>query len=281
MIKTSKQLKDKVRNMSGSDSTKAQTYIRNFIMERFLERIAVSPYRNHFVLKGGMLVAAVIGMDMRATMDIDTTVQSLTLTTENAKKIIEDIIAVDIQDGVEFRITKISDIMEEHDYPGVRFVLESMFDHMRQVIKIDISTGDIITPSAVEFSYKLMFEERFISLLAYNTETLLAEKLETIMARGTTNTRMRDFYDIHIICQQKDVDGEILKRAFQATSKKRGTTEMIGQFSTILENIGLNGIMQRDWENYKRNSFFVGDLTWEDLMQSIKSLAVKVCNNSN
>jgi hypothetical protein len=145
--------------MSGSDSTKAQTYIRNFIMERFLERIAVSPYRNHFVLKGGMLVAAVIGMDMRATMDIDTTVQSLTLTTENAKKIIEDIIAVDIQDGVEFRITKISDIMEEHDYPGVRFVLESMFDHMRQVIKIDISTGDIITPSAVEFSYKLMFEE--------------------------------------------------------------------------------------------------------------------------
>jgi predicted nucleotidyltransferase component of viral defense system len=206
MIKTSKQLKDKVRNMSGSDSTKAQTFIRNFIMERFLERIAVSPYRNYFVLKGGMLVAAVIGLDMRATMDIDTTVQSLTLTTDNAKKIIEDIIALDIQDGVEFQITKISDIMEEHDYPGVRFVLEATFDHMRQAIKIDISTGDIITPSAVEFSYKLMFEERFISLWAYNTETLLAEKLETIMARGTTNTRMRDFYDIHIICQQEDVD---------------------------------------------------------------------------
>jgi predicted nucleotidyltransferase component of viral defense system len=276
MIKTSKQLKDKVKNLSGSDSTKAQTLIRNFIMERFLERISLSSYRNNFVLKGGMLVAAVMGLDMRATMDIDTTVRSLTLTTENAKKMIEDIIAVEVPDGVEFRITKISDIMEDHDYPGIRFMLEATLDRMRQAIKIDISTGDVITPTAVEFSYKLMFEERSISLWTYNIETLLAEKLETIMARGTANTRMRDFYDIHIISKQEEVDADILKRAFLATSKKRGTEEMIAQFSSILENVEQDLSMQRDWENYKRDSFFVGDLSWRDLLLSVRELASKV-----
>jgi predicted nucleotidyltransferase component of viral defense system len=245
-------------------------------MERFLERIALSPYRNNFVLKGGMLVAAVIGLDMRATMDIDTTVRSLTLTTENAKKMIEDIIAVEVPDGVEFRITKISDIMEDHDYPGIRFMLEATLDRMRQAIKIDISTGDVITPTAVEFSYKLMFEERSISLWTYNIETLLAEKLETIMARGTANTRMRDFYDIHIISKQEEVDADILKRAFLATSKKRGTEEMIAQFSSILENVEQDLSMQRDWENYKRDSFFVGDLSWRDLLLSVRELASKV-----
>ena len=199
MIKTAAQLKAKVRNLSGGDSRKAQTLIRNYIMERFLERISLSPYRNNFILKGGMLVAAVVGLDTRATMDIDTTVKSLNLSKENAIKIVQDIIAVDIPDGVQFRITKVTDIMEEHDYPGIRFMLVASLDTMLQAIKIDISTGDVITPGAVEYSYNLMFEERAISLWTYNLETLLAEKLETIMARGIANTRMRDFYDIHVI----------------------------------------------------------------------------------
>lgn len=125
------------------------------------------------------------------------------------KKIVEDIIAVEIQDGVSFKITKVSDIMEGHDYPGIRFIMEASLDRLRQSIKIDISTGDVITPGAIEFSYKLMFEERSISLWTYNLETLLAEKLETIMARGITNTRMRDFYDIHIILQQEQIESGV------------------------------------------------------------------------
>lgn len=140
-----------------------------------------------------MLVSAVVGLDTRATMDIDTTVKSLELSKENAIKIVEEIIAVEIPDGVHFTITKVTDIMEEHDYPGIRFMLETSLENLRQAIKIDISTGDIITPGAVEYSYKLMFEDRAISLWTYNLETLLAEKLETIMARGPVNTRMRDF----------------------------------------------------------------------------------------
>jgi predicted nucleotidyltransferase component of viral defense system len=191
-------------------------------------------------------------------------------------KMIEDIISVEVPDSVEFRISKISDIMEGHDYPGIRFMLEATLDRMRQAIKIDISTGDVITPTAVEFSYKLMFEERSISLWTYNIETLLAEKLETIMARGTANTRMRDFYDIHIISKQEDVDADILKSAFQATSKKRETLEMITQFSAILESVDQNPAMQKDWENYKRDSFFVGDLYWSEVMLSVRKLASKV-----
>ena len=138
MIRTATQLKAKVRNLSGSDSTKAQTLIRNYIMERFLERIALSKYRNNFILKGGILVSAVVGLDTRSTMDIDSTVKSLELSKENAIKIVNEIIAVDIPDGVCFTITRVTDIMEEHDYPGIRFTLEATLDNLRQIIKVDM-----------------------------------------------------------------------------------------------------------------------------------------------
>lgn len=276
MIRTATQLKAKVRNLSGGDSTKAQTLIRNFIMERFLERIALSQYRNNFILKGGMLVAAVVGLDTRATMDIDTTVRSLNLDKESATRTIEDIISVEIPDGVQFQITKVTDIMEEHDYPGIRFMLEATLDKMRQAIKIDISTGDIITPRAVEYSYKLMFEDRAISLWTYNLETLLAEKLETIMARGTANTRMRDFYDIHVINHQESFDKEVLRKAFLATSEKRDSTIQIPDFRDILSSVESDEAMQTQWESFKTDSFFVGELSWEDVMESVKELAEAV-----
>jgi predicted nucleotidyltransferase component of viral defense system len=250
--------------------------IRNFIMERFLERIALSQYRNNFILKGGMLVAAVVGLETRATMDIDTTVKSLNLTKDNAIKIVEEIIALDLSDGVQFQITRITDIMEEHDYPGIRFMLEATLDKLRQAIKIDISTGDIITPGAVKYSYKLMFEERAISLWTYNMETLLAEKLETIMARGTANTRMRDFYDIHVISGQKNFDMEILKRAFLATSAKRNTTSQIPEFKNTLYTVETDNNMWKQWNSFREESFFVGELSWNEVMDSVKVLAGKV-----
>lgn len=276
MISSAMQLKAKIRNISGGDSAKAQTLIRNFAMERFLERIALSRYRNNFILKGGMLVSAIVGLDTRATMDIDTTVKSLDLSKENAVRIIEDIIAVEIPDGVHFAITKVTDIMEEHDYAGVRFMLMATMDNVRQAIKIDISTGDVITPAAVEYSYQLMFEDRAISLWTYNLETLLAEKLETIMARGTANTRMRDFYDIYAISQQETVNADVLRDAFLVTSSKRNTTDQIVDFKSILDAVESDDTMRNQWENFRQNSFFVGELSWEDVMQSVRQLATAV-----
>ncbi|WP_308681487.1 nucleotidyl transferase AbiEii/AbiGii toxin family protein [Stomatobaculum longum] len=276
MIRTAIQLKAKVRNLSGGDRKKAQTLIRNFIMERFLERITRSQYRNNFILKGGMLVAAIVGLDTRATMDIDTTVKSLNLTKDNAVNIVEDIIAIDLSDGVQFQITKVTDIMEERDYPGIRFMLETTMDKMRQAIKIDISTGDIITPGAVEYAYNLMFEDRAIFLWTYNMETLLTEKLETIMARGTANTRMRDFYDIHVISHQETFDRNILKKAFLATSAKRNTIDQIPDFRTILSTVEADDSMRKQWESFREDSFFVGELSWNEVMASVKVLAEDV-----
>lgn len=272
MIRTATQLKAKIRNLSGGDNDRARMLIRNFVMERFLERVALSPYRNNFVLKGGMLVAAVVGLETRATMDIDTTVKSLPLSMENARRVVEDIIRTDVPDGVTFAITKVSDIMEGHDYPGIRFMLEASLDKMKQAVKVDISTGDIITPGAVEYSYKLMFEDRSISIWTYNLETLLGEKLETIMARETANTRMRDFYDIHILTNQETVDYKLLKSAFLATSEKRATTALISHFDAILEAVRSDTTMDGLWEKYRKENFFVGDLTWEDVNQSVKKV---------
>ena len=253
MIKTARQLKDKIKNMSGGNSMRAQTLIRNYIMERFLERIALSEYKDKFVLKGGMLVASIVGLETRATMDIDTTVRSLNLTLEDATKAVEDISKIEIDDGVSFVITKATDIMEEHEYPGLRFMLEAKFDGMRQTIKIDISTGDAITPSAVMYSYKLMFEERAIPLYTYNIETLLAEKLETVMSRGAANTRMRDFYDIHVILEQErdNINTQHLHNAFIATARKRNTDNLISQIYETIDYIVHNELMEQDWNNYR------------------------------
>ena len=272
MIKTATQLKAKIRNLSKGDSLKASILIRNFIMERFLERMALSQYRNNFILKGGMLVAAVVGLETRATMDIDTTVKSLNLSRENAEKIIKNIIKVAVPDGISFRIIKISEIMEDHDYPGIRFMLEAKFDEMRQAVKVDISTGDVITPNAIEYSYKLMFEDRSISIWTYNLETLLAEKLETIMARATANSRMRDFYDIHILMKQSNINLEILKKAFKATSKARGTEALIPQFEEILEMIKNDVSMKALWDKYCADSFFVNNLSWIEVNDSVREL---------
>lgn len=271
MIHTSKQLKDKVRNVSKGDNNIAKTLIRNFMMERFLERISLSEYRNNFILKGGMLVASIVGVDMRATMDIDTTVKALPLNEEDARRIISEICMISIEDGVNFQITSVTSIMTDFEYPGIRMMLEATLDRMRQAIKLDISTDDVITPAAVDYEYKLMFEERTISLLTYNKETLLAEKIQTILARGIANTRLRDFYDVHSVMNMynETVSKEILVEAFQATCKKRETVFTKTEVADILALIEKNEGMALMWEQFRKKNYFVGDLEWESVLQDV------------
>lgn len=271
MIHTSKQLKDKVRNSSKGNSDVAKAMIRIFIMERFLERVSLSKYKNNFILKGGMLVASIVGVDMRATMDIDTTVKSLPLNEKDAERIISEICDISIEDRVHFQITSITNIMTDFEYPGIRMMLEATLDRMRQSIKLDISTDDVITPSAVEYQYKLMFEDRTISLLTYNTETLLAEKMQTIFARGIANTRLRDFYDVYEIVKmnREKIDKDILIEAFHATCEKRETIFSKAEMEDILSKIKENEIMAQMWEQFRKKNFFVGDLQWNDVFSSI------------
>lgn len=197
MIKTARQLKDLIRNLSREKSADAQLLMRNYMMERFLERISLSEYRDKFILKGGMLVAAMVGLDARSTMDLDATVKGANVNVEDIENLISAIVSVPIDDGVKFQLKSISEIMDEAEYPGIRVSMTTTFDGVVTPLKIDISTGDAITPREVRYSFKLMLENRSIDIWAYNLETVLAEKLETIITRTTTNTRMRDFYDIY------------------------------------------------------------------------------------
>lgn len=181
MINTAKQLKDLIRNLLKKKSADAQILMRNYMMERFLERISVSQYKDKFFLKGGMLVAAMVGLDARATMDIDATIKGADVNVEAVERIIEEIVSVSLEDGVRFHVKQISEIMDEAEYPGVRVSMETTFDGVRTPLKVDISTGDVITPREIQYSFKLMLEDRTIDVWAYNLETVLAEKLETVI----------------------------------------------------------------------------------------------------
>lgn len=274
MIKSATAVKAKIKNKAGGNSDKSQIMLRIYLMERLLERVSLSKYRDNFVLKGGLLVSSLVGVDMRSTMDVDTTVKSLSLNKESAQRILEEIMAIDLEDGVAFRITKVQDIMEGHEYEGVRFMIECTMDKLKQTIKIDISTGDEITPRAIAYKLPLIIEDRSIDLWAYNLETLLAEKLETIMVRAEANTRMRDFYDIHVLLKQEvvTVDRAILKNAFYATCKRRESIEQIATIDDVINKIADDGVMRQQWYNYRKTNYYVGDLEWDDVIGSAKIL---------
>lgn len=274
MIKSATAIKDKIKNKAGGNSDKSQIMLRIYMMERFLERVSVSKYRDNFVLKGGLLVSSLVGVDMRSTMDIDTTVKSLALNKENARKTLEEIMAIDLEDGVEFQITKMKEIMEGHEYKGLRFMIDCRLDKLKQAIKIDISTGDEITPRAVAYQLPLIVEDRTINLWAYNLETLLAEKLETIMARADANTRMRDFYDIHILLKYEGekIDKNVLKEAFAATCKRRESENMITELGDVIEQVHDSETLKSQWNNYQRDNYYVGEITWDEVCESVKQL---------
>ena len=271
MIHTSKQLKDKVRNISHGDNQTAQMLIRNFIMERFLERVSISPYRNNFILKGGMLVASLVGIDTRATMDIDSMLKALPLNEEDAVRIVNEIIRIHVEDGISFEVVKAAEIMADFEYPGVRLVLEARLDRLKQRIKIDLSTDDVITPSAIRYSYRLMFEDRSIELMTYTPETLLAEKIQTILARGITTTRMRDYYDVYeiVVCNKVRIDKAVLAEAFTATCRKRKTIFGSEQIEKIVNEISTDEGLLNLWDLYKNDNFYVGDIKWTVVCEAV------------
>ena len=276
MITTARQLKDLIRNLSKKKSADAQILMRNYMMERFLERISLSEYKDKFILKGGMLVAAMVGLDARATMDLDATIKGANVSLTDVETIISNIIAIPIDDGVSFRIKRISEIMEEADYPGVRVSMETKFDGVITPLKIDISTGDVITPKEIRYRFNLMLEDRTIEVWAYNLETVLAEKLETVISRNVTNTRMRDFYDIYILqkLHGEQLNKEILWNAVVATAKKRGTLEQIesGDIREIFDEIETSSVMEKLWKTYQKNYSYAVDISWHIVMESVRYL---------
>lgn len=271
---TDAQIRGRIKNLAEQNNADPRVLMRLYMMERYLERVSVSKYHNNFIVKGGVLVTSLLGISMRSTMDIDTTIQNYDLSLENTKKMIEDISSIDIDDGVDFTIKSVMKIMDDMEYPGIRFALDSRIGRMITPIKIDVSTGATITPRAIEYDYKLMLENRSISILSYNIETVFAEKLETILSRGILNTRMRDFYDVHVllVSHKREIDREILKRAFCATCKNRKTENIIDNLKSIYESIACDEKLSLLWTLYQRKYSYAKDIDFGSALLSLDAL---------
>ena len=275
MSLTPAQVKGRIKNIAAKSNADARLLMRIYMMDRFLERLASSPYRDNFIIKGGILITSMVGVAMRSTMDIDASIKNLNLNAKDVEKAVKEIVNISLDDGIGFEVKRVSNIMDNFEYPGIRLELNALMSGMVTPIKIDISTGDIITPKEIKYSYHLLIEDREISLWAYNLETVLAEKLQTILARDVFNTRMRDFYDIFTLMKLyiNDIDDQILGKAFIATSQKRNST--FDHIGYQLENIAKSTELQKIWEQYQDKYTYADGVSFESVMNSVKVLAQK------
>ncbi len=250
------QLKVKIKNISKEKNISAQLVLQNYMMERFIERIALSDFQDQMIIKGRLLISSIVGLDSRATMDIDMTLKGKPVNESFILDYINEIPRININDEVKFDVVSIIEIREMDDYFGFRVSLVAGIGSMKIPLKIDITTGDKIIPSEISYEYPLMFENRSIKIKAYNLETILSEKIETIISRGNQNTRMRDFYDVYILLKlkSKNIDYNILRLAIEETSQKRDSLNLLLKYKEIISNIQNNNEMLVRWENY-RNSF--------------------------
>lgn len=274
MIKTIQSFKEKVRKLSQETGLSHNQITQNFMFEKFLDRLSVSNYKNNFIIKGGCLLSSIMGIDMRTTMDIDTNITGLPFTLENITKMISEIIITDIDDNVSFQIVNIEEIKEQQEYDGYRFTLLCKFENIKVNFHIDISTGDIITPRAIEYSYKKILENEYISVMAYNNETILAEKIQSILDKKVGNSRMKDFYDIYYFVNYRYSDLNLvdLKDAIIKTFNHRDTFDDIQRSKTILSEIEENVFMNQLWDNYRKKYNYANNIQFADCISSIKKI---------
>ena len=261
-MKNAMQLKAIVKSISKEKRISAQLILQNYMLERFLERVSNSSYRSQFIIKGGFLIASIVGLDTRATMDMDATIKGYPVDESSIRRMIEDIITIPVDDGIAFEFRSIGEIREGDDYSGYRVALTANYEKMAVPLKLDITTGDKITPREIEYRYRLMLEDRSISVLAYNLATILAEKLETVISRGDQNTRPRDYYDIYILTrlQAENIEPEILKEAFQATTEKRGSAEVVKRYREIMQAVKNSDVMIRQWNDYRKDFNYASEI---------------------
>lgn len=271
---TPEQIKGRIKSVAKQNNADARTLMRIYMMERFLERLAQSEYRDNFIIKGGILVTAMIGVAHRSTMDIDTSMKNLNLSAEDALQVVNQVKDIDLDDGVSFEVKDVSNIMDEMEYPGIRVTMNANVGRLITPLKIDISTGDVITPRAIEFNYDLLLEDRSISLWSYNLETILAEKLQTVLARGILNTRMRDFYDIRMLLDtyEDKVNKIVLKDAFAATCNKRGTDHLQEQAEEIIKIIEADEQLQVLWRAYQKKYSYAAEIDYASVISGVRKL---------
>ena len=272
------QLKAFIKNKAKEKHISAQLVMQNYMLERLLERISLSDYKHNFILKGGFLISAIVGLDTRATMDLDTTIKGFTLTHESIHDIFSEICNIEVDDDVTFQLINISDIRETDDYPGIRVSLKANYPPISVPLTVDVTTGDIITPKEIEYTFSLLFDERTISIFAYNLETVLAEKLETVLSRNIANTRPRDFYDIHVLYSLRGTECniQILKQALYGTTGKRGSQSILSDYSDIIKEIRNSDHLRSFWNKYQWEFDYAKEISFDDTCDSIQNIMDRI-----
>lgn len=270
-MKNAMQLKAKIKNLALKNKIPAQAVLQNFMLERLLERVSRSTYRDNFILKGGMLIASIIGIGNRTTMDMDATIREYPLSDEAIQSAFTEICSISLNDDVILTLNSITPIRDEDEYGGYRLTITANYEAINTTLKVDITTGDIITPEAVRYTFHSSFEEKRIEIWAYNIETILAEKVETILRRSVLNTRPRDFYDAYILIKkhQRMIDKNIFITALNATAQKRASLTALQDQRKILQAIQADLLMKRRWDLYCKENFYANSIEFDEVINSL------------
>ena len=271
-------IKGKIRSLAQKNNLSSQEVLQIYFFERFLDRLSKSQYKNNFVIKGGLLISSLIGIENRTTMDMDTTIKGIALQEERIKEIVEEIININVDDGIKFEFKSLNYIREDDEYENFRVSLLAKVGKTKNPMKLDLTTGDAITPSEIEYSYPCIFSKEAIKIMAYPLETVLAEKYETIIRRNITTTRMRDFYDLYTLynLKKEEIDYGILKEAIKRTSSKRQSLEIMADYEEIIEDIRRDSYLKTLWEVYINENKYIGDLNFDKVIDVVNIISSKI-----
>lgn len=271
MIKNAKNLIDKLKNKAVQNNITVNEVLQNYMFERILERLSISEYKNNFILKGGVLLSSIMGIDTRTTMDMDTCLKGINLTEEQLYKVLKNILDTDVKDGVTFEIKNSKPIREDDEYGGLKYNILAKFDNIKVNLSIDIATGDVITPGEIEYNYKMMFEDKALKIMTYNIESIIAEKFQTIISRNVLNSRMKDFYDLYYLIKYSTFSKDDLRLAIEKTFDKRNTDiKLINSNISVIQE---SDLLQDLWKTYSQKHKYTKDIKFEDIIETIKKIS--------
>jgi predicted nucleotidyltransferase component of viral defense system len=269
--RTPEQLKGQIRSFAEKKNLQSQEVLQMFLLERVLERLSKSQYKDNFILKGGMLISSMLGIAERTTMDMDTTVTGINMEEQEIERIIREILRLNVGDGIEFEFEKLEPIREDDDYNNFRAYFTAHYGKIANKMKVDITTGDEITPKAIKYSYRTILDNDKIEVMAYNTETIIAEKYETIIRRNIGTSRARDFYDLYMFYHlyEDSIDAEVLKLAVLKTARKRGSLELMSEWQEIIDDMKEDSTLKALWNNYCENNIYASEISYEEVVKMI------------
>jgi predicted nucleotidyltransferase component of viral defense system len=278
IFKNAMSFKAKIKQIAKDKSITTQQVQQNYLIEVFLEKLSKSQYKDNFILKGGYLIGGIVGLDLRATMDLDTTIRGFELTSGKLTDITKEIIRISSDESFKLTFDSVSEIRETDDYPGFKIKLNADFERIHELVPIDVTTGDAITPREIKFSVARLFSDDKLDLLAYPVETILAEKVETILSRGVASTRPRDYYDVYMLLKLRwnDIDFDTLKAALKNTMSKRKSTFVLSDYSVIIQLLKNSEVQQRLWDRYQRQYSYAQTITFDEVIDSIATIMKQI-----